>query len=339
MDKFIQLPENERKAYFRETAARVGIKPQHVEKDFWVCWTLKQLFALPQIGEHLTFKGGTSLSKAYKIIERFSEDIDITISRDYLGFGGSHDPQNAPSGKKRKQWLEELKTACRSFVATSLQTELHKRLSSRLPTTSFDLGLDPQDSDQQTLNFRYPTCWPGETDGYFGKFVRIEMGARSDTWPNQLLPVKSYVAQEYPARFDDAEALVQVLAVERTFWEKAALLHEENCRPTERPVKPRMSRHYSDLERILEKGLGDKVLADLQLLEKVVEHRSVFFAYTWVDYEQMKPGGFKIIPAEHRVAEWKADYKQTEEMFFQPPPSFEKVLKTIAAFERQLNRT
>ncbi len=102
MDAFARFSREKREAYFAETAAKLGIKAQHAEKDFWVCWTLHKLFGLPGIGDQLTFKGGTSLSKAYKLIRRFSEDIDITVSRAYLGFGGEHDPEKAPSGKKRK---------------------------------------------------------------------------------------------------------------------------------------------------------------------------------------------------------------------------------------------
>ena len=120
MENFARLPAAERKVYFIETANRIGIKPELVEKDFWVCWTLQKLFALPEIGSHLTFKGGTSLSKAYRIIQRFSEDIDITISREFLGFGGEHDPKKAPSRKKRREWLESLRARCRDFVSTRL---------------------------------------------------------------------------------------------------------------------------------------------------------------------------------------------------------------------------
>ena len=163
------------------------------------------------------------------------------------------------------------------------------------------------------------------------------MGARSDIWPNEHLSITPYVAEQFPEKFTSAECPIQVLAKERTFWEKAALLHEENCRPTDKPVKSRMSRHYSDLARMIEAGVGDVALGEMDLFDRVVEHRSIFFGYTWVNYEQMKPGAFKIVPREDRIPEWKADYQKTEEMFFEKPPSFEQVLETVAGFERRLN--
>src|SRR5262245_50103782 len=109
MDTFAKLPTAERRPFFEQTASEMQIRPQFVEKDFWVCWALRLLFTLSGIGDHLVFKGGTSLSKAYRIIERFSEDIDITVSREFLGFGGEHDPEHAPSKKKQTAWLEDLR--------------------------------------------------------------------------------------------------------------------------------------------------------------------------------------------------------------------------------------
>jgi Nucleotidyl transferase AbiEii toxin, Type IV TA system len=290
MKAFALLPAEERKIYFNETAARIGIKADYVEKDFWVCWTLQQLFGLPEIGNHLTFKGGTSLSKAYRLIQRFSEDIDITISREYLGFGGDHDPGKAPSNKKRKEWLEGLRQACRDFVKEKLQSLLGNEISQSLEGMDDTVSMDGQDPDQQTLLFRYPGCWPESAAGYVGKVVRIEMGARSDTWPNEQVRVHSYVAEHFPQAFAISGCEIQVLAKERTFWEKLSLLHEENCRPTDKPVKSRMSRHYSDLARMIEAGVGDSALSDMSLFERVVEHRSVFFSHNWVKYDEMKPG-------------------------------------------------
>lgn len=337
MDTFAVLAVDDRRTYFTETAALIGLNPEHVEKDFWVCWTLNQLFALPEIGDQLTFKGGTSLSKAYRIIQRFSEDIDITISREYLGFGGAHDPENAPSGKKRKAWLQDLKKACGMFVSTKLAAALSASISQRLAGAA--LTSDAQDPDQQTLLFRYPGCWPDLADGYFGRFVKIELGARSDPWPTEQLTVSPYVAEHFPNRFTIGRRPVQVLAKERTFWEKAALLHEENCRPSDKPIKPRLSRHYYDLARMIELGVDDSALDKIDLFDRVVEHRSVFFAHSWVDYETMKRGSFHIVPREGRESEWKKDYERTKEMFFSSPPAFEDVLKLVATFEHRLNST
>ena len=131
MDAFAQLPAGERRIYFEQTAARMGVSPQIVEKDFWVCWTLKQLFMLPDIGPHLIFKGGTSLSKVFKIIERFSEDIDVSIARGYLGFGGDNEPEAGSSNKEKQRRIEALKAACQRKIEDDLLPALTKVIQSK----------------------------------------------------------------------------------------------------------------------------------------------------------------------------------------------------------------
>ena len=120
MDQVARLSTAERNQLFQETASRRGVRIEIIEKDFWVCWTLKNLFDLPEIGEHFIFKGGTSLSKVFQVIERFSEDIDVSINRDYLGFDGEEDPENVEGSNKRKRQLEALKEACQSKIGEEL---------------------------------------------------------------------------------------------------------------------------------------------------------------------------------------------------------------------------
>ena len=109
MDTFVKLKPDERRIFFEGTATPRNLEPQIVEKDFWVCWTLKELFRLPQIGEHLIFKGITSLSKVLKVIERFSEDIDVSIDRGFPGFGGANEPEAGASNKEKHRRIETLK--------------------------------------------------------------------------------------------------------------------------------------------------------------------------------------------------------------------------------------
>jgi hypothetical protein len=121
MDTFLQLPASRRLLAFQQVDETMGLQAVSVEKDFWVCWTLRELFSLPGIGGHLTFKGGTSLSKAWKLIERFSEDIDIIVDKEALGFGGDAAPDKAPSDKQRKARLESLMDACRECIQSDRQ--------------------------------------------------------------------------------------------------------------------------------------------------------------------------------------------------------------------------
>jgi len=208
-----------------------------VEKDFWICWTLHELFALLEIGPHLTFKGGTSLSKAWKLIERFSEDIDLIVDKQTLGFGGDASPDKAPSKKQRKLRLEALMEACRHWVQKTLQPALAARISAELGQTGWKLEVDPDMDDGQYLLFHYPGVFAPTEAGYVRPVVKIELGARSDDWPHQEKPIQPYLAEVFPQLAMGATFPVRVLAAERTFWEKALLLHEETFRPADKPRK------------------------------------------------------------------------------------------------------
>jgi len=244
MDTFLQLPASRRLLAFQQVDETMGLQAASVEKDFWVCWTLRELFSLPSIGEHLTFKGGTSLSKAWKLIERFSEDIDIIVDKEVLGFGGDSAPDQAPSNKQRKARLEGLMNACREWVQGTLQPALTSRIQETLGEIGWQLEVDPDIPDGQCLLFHYPSVFAISSAGYVRPVVKIELGARSDDWPAEEKPILPYVTEHFPA-FDPAPAFnVRVLAAERTFWEKACLLHEETFRPPGKPRKFRMARHY-----------------------------------------------------------------------------------------------
>src|SRR6266566_7328364 len=126
MDSVLQLSPRERAEVFQRTTQQTGFGAQIVEKDFWLCWTLKELFQLPVIGEHLIFKGGTSLSKVFKVIERFSEDIDVSIDRGFLGFGGTNEPEAGASNKEKQRRIEALKAACQQKIANELKPALEE---------------------------------------------------------------------------------------------------------------------------------------------------------------------------------------------------------------------
>ena len=186
MDAFLRLSA-ERQRQLCETAGdTMGLDAASVEKDFWVCWTLKELFALRNSGPHLTFKGGTSLSKGWKLIDRFSEDIDVVIERDFLGFGGDHAPQQIGiSSNERNRRLEELKATCRSYIEKNLESELRIAFQNKFQKNiNWSLSNDPDDVDGQTILFNYPSAFKAGT--YLRPVVKIELGARSDTDPAEL---------------------------------------------------------------------------------------------------------------------------------------------------------
>ncbi len=176
MDHLLTLPDERRQVLFDEAGARLGLSAGSVEKDLWACWILRTLFALPASGRHLTFKGGTSLSKGWRLIQRFSDDLDIVLDRDVLGFRGEQAPEAAPSQKQRAKRLDALRVACQQYVRETLLPELDQRLhGTPVDPDRWQLIMDPDDVDAQTILYgaslaqaRFPTslgCEPGDTTG------------------------------------------------------------------------------------------------------------------------------------------------------------------------------
>ena len=211
MERFLLLPDDRRRALCDEAGRVLGLTSGSVEKDFWVCWTLRTLFELPTTGPHLTFKGGTSLSKGWKLIQRFSEDIDLVIDRDFLGFGGDRSPEGAPSHKQSARRLDELKTECQRHVREILQPTFDAHIRDILPATrGWRLEIDPDDEDEQTLLFHYPSVI-GQA-GYVRSVVKIELGARSDIDPSARPEIRPYIADVFPEEFDRAVFAIRTVA-------------------------------------------------------------------------------------------------------------------------------
>lgn len=240
MNAFLTQPVERQRVLYEEAGRRLGLSAGSVEKDLWVCWTLRALFRLPVSGPHLTFKGGTSLSKGWRLIERFSEDIDIVIDREFLGFGGANAPEDAPSNKQRAKRLEALMLAAQHHIRDVLGPSLEQEIRRLLPSTDlWNLEPDVDDPDGQTLLFRYRPAM-GEK-AYVRPVVKIELGARSDTEPSATPEIAPYIADVFPDEVANSRFTVRAVAPERTFWEKVALLHEERIArawPRRRPASP-----------------------------------------------------------------------------------------------------
>jgi hypothetical protein len=308
-----------------------------IEKDFWVCWTLKRLFTMKPLDGHLIFKGGTSLSKVFKVIERFSEDIDLSVSKELLGFGGNKDPEEAGSAKQLNKRIEELADACREFVKTKLHPELKTEIKDALNSSKgWKLEIDPNDGDGQTLLFEYPAAGR-PAGGYVVPVVKIEVGARSDHWPAHQHTVLPYLAEQVPNALAAPDATVKTLDAARTFWEKATILHSFANIPEGKTPAPRQSRHYYDLYKLLQTKHQAEAVADLKLLARVAAHKSIYFRAGWAKYEDAKPGTLKLMPGERLESVMKRDYEQMQEMFFGESPAWKDILAAIKKFETTFN--
>ena len=334
MDSFAKQKAAQRQPYFQETAGRLNSTTTAVEKDFWVCWTLKHLFSLSGIPE-LCFKGGTSLSKVFRLIDRFSEDIDISIDRAALGFTGDRDLANPGlSATKRRALDEALRAAITTEVNSGILPKLAERFESLLGKSGWKLAPSDEPNDEMTLLFHYPPAF--EYKGYLRPQIKIEFG-RGDRQPSQKYSVSSFVAEEFPDAIKDRSAEIPVLDCERTFWEKVTLLHAENHRPDPAKLKPRMSRHWSDVAAMSTADRFADAKLSLPLLHEVIRFKQIYFAAGWAHYDTAVPGTLRIVPHAELAKILRSDYVQMKEMFPAEARSFDDVLQRLEDLEARLN--
>lgn len=239
MDRMARLPARERSALFSETAARMGTTPAVIEKDFWVTWVLDQLFQQPEIARLLMFKGGTSLSKVYRLIERFSEDIDLIL--DWRVLSGKD-----PLAERSRASQERLNKAINEQAQAYIGRELLGQVSAALGEVC---RCEIESTDPHVINVRYPAAFP---DAYLRPEVRLEIGPLASWLPHEERTIRCYAAEAFPQVFERTECLVRVIKAERTFWEKATILHHEAHRLEGNPQPSRYSRHYYDMAKMAE---------------------------------------------------------------------------------------
>ena len=342
-EPFLALPEQDRRDVFEAAAARLDTLPGYVEKDFWVCLVLDALFnRRPEGHPRLLFKGGTSLSKAFGLIERFSEDIDLVVFRDGLGFEGERDPTVASglSNKQRAALFKDLGAACQGYVRGALQTAL----ASRMDELATDCQVVPDEGhvDGQTLFIEYPTLFPSGEVTYVAPRVKIEAGARSALDPSRECTVTPYIANELPD-WSFASGGLRVTAPERTYWEKLLILHGAHCgyRDTGRlPAdKDRISRHYYDVAVITATEVGQSALVDMDLLDAVRNHNLVAFRQAWKRFEEAVPGSMRLVPQAELRAAIEQDYRAMQGMILGDGADFLWVMDQLRHAEAAINGT
>jgi len=344
MDSVARLPVRDRAALFGETGAVRGVADTIIEKDFWVCWTLKRLFDQSGAPDtSLVFKGGTSLSKAFDAIRRFSEDIDLSLDRADLGYIGDRDPEREGiSKKKAAQLIEDLSGDVARHVGATLLPALQHKIADQLDEPGRGKwSLEVDGDDPQTVNFHYPTALSAAAYAgmaYISPRVKLEFGARGDPWPIEERVVRPYAAENFPDFFEAPDVPVVVLSARRTFWEKATALHAEAHRPSQSSTPKYFSRHYYDLAMLLDTDEGRVAAADFELLAQVAKHKAIFFRSAWASYDTARPGSLRLIPDDSRIKSLRVDYKAMGPMMFdEMPPSFDVVLAKIRIFQESIN--
>lgn len=331
------MNSEQRSRSIEAAAAMMNLREHVIEKDYWIVWTLWRLFDQKELRPFLTFKGGTSLSKVYGVIKRFSEDLDLSIEKEFFGFGKDKSPELATSRKKRTHALEELSGACSQYVQTKLLDSLKADFAKTLGEgSSWEISVDEFDPDGQTLLFAYPSLYQNPS-AYVRPSIRLEMGARSEHWPVSEQRVQSYVKERLKETVEEPDFKIKVLNIERTFWEKATILHAYTHIPSDKKVPQRLARHYYDMHCLIHSEIKGRAAADLDLLDRVVKHKIAYFASSWSRFETAKKGTLKLSPSSHLEEHLRADYAAMRDMFFEDPPGWDDIIESIRDFESKFN--
>jgi len=331
---FLGLSMQDRRDALGVAADRSGRLAHLLEKDVWVVWALATLYASP-LGEHLVFKGGTSLSKAYKVIRRFSEDVDLTYDIRALApdLVGGDDEALPKTRSEEKRWSSEVRRRLPEWVAATAQPVIANALSAE--------GLSAAvRAEGEKLFIDYEASAPGS--GYVAPAVMLEFGARSTGEPASL----RYIACDAA---DLVEGLAfptarpRVMHAERTFWEKATAIHVF-CRQ-ERLRGDRFARHWHDVVRLDEAGIAAAAVADRALANAVARHKTMFFAEravdrSMIDYAAAVTGGLQLVPSGDGAKALAEDYARMIEggLIFEDAEPFDTLMAHCADIAARANR-
>lgn len=328
--KFVEMPTELQTKSIETLSLNYGMPEQIIEKDWWVSAVMRALFALPY-ADQMSFKGGTSLSKCWNVINRFSEDIDIAVNREFLGYGGE---------LSRTQVSDKLRRAACTFVRERLQNDLRdKMIEQGVPADKFSVEVDITSVttvDPEVINVRYDSLYPMLS--YIRNAVKIEVSGRSMSEPLENVSLRSMIEDAFPdTKFAEAKFTVPAVKPERTFLEKVCLLHEEFRKEVAEVRVDRMSRHLYDIAMMLKTDIADRALADKQLFESIVEHRRKFIGLKGFDYSTLCADKISIVPPEEVIDKWKEDYIQMcNSMMYGKYPSFDEVIADIRALNSRL---
>ena len=329
MNKFFNIPDTEKLLIFQEISNKTGMPSYAVEKDWWVVQTLALVFEL-EIGKHLVFKGGTSLSKAWNLIHRFSEDIDLAVDRGFFGF--------------KKELSKKERTNLRKTSSTYIQDVLKPQLEKKFKNNGFtqiDIKLTKatsSDQDLRIIEIYYPNIT--ETTSYIKPRILLEIGSRSLREPFTIRSFSSLVDMNFSdASFYSKPIQIPTVNPERTFLEKLFLLHEEFHRPKERIRTDRLSRHLYDIYQLIESEFAEKAITNQELYTTLVKHRYAFTKVGFIDYNLLQPQTLNPLPPKELDNSWKKDYQtMQEQMIYGNSPSYQVMINKIKDFITRLNQ-
>ena len=323
IETIAQLSNKQRAEVFSETAAQLGLPEAAIEKDFWVCWALQKIFNDPVLSQQVLFKGGTTLSKCYNLIERFSEDLDLILDWELIT---DDDPYAKRSNTKQDLFNKSIKSKTESYINNIMLDQIDKLVNThcRLKINNDKLG---------SIMMSYPKAFDSE---YIKPQIELEVGAMSAMIPKTKITIAPYCASVTQSIAGNLDLTVNVIQAKKTFWDKVTILHVEAYRPEPKTQPARYSRHYYDLYQMLNSAVKKEAMSDLKLLNDIVDFKARFYPQGWAKYDLAKLGEYKLIPERFRVKQLKKDYTQMKEMIFGKYPLFDDILSEIKQFESEL---
>ena len=327
MFDLVNLDKNSLNDVITNTVIRKNLSPAIIEKDLLVCAILNYLFTECPWKDNLAFKGGTSLSKAFNLIERFSEDIDLILDWRIVGYE-TKEPLAERSNTKQDALNKEFDVKTEEFLKSTFIPKLKEDLKS-LINRSLDISYE-----NETIIIGYGNDYADESILHV---IRLEIGAKAAWTPTEAVTIRPYIAEVYPEQFGNASVSVRTTTPERTFWEKATILHHEANRPDDLPVPPRFSRHYYDVYRMAKLGILDRALEQSDLLEQVADFKAKFYPRKWAQYDLARIGTLKLVPSEIHKEALKRDYAKMASMIYGERPDFDELMAEIAKIESKIN--
>ena len=330
MNKLLKLKSDEIELIIQNTSEKLNISAAIIEKDLWVCIILQYLFDKFKYKDFIVFKGGTSLSKVYKMIERFSEDIDIALDWTVLGYG-KLEPYEPRSNTGQIKFNELLNNNTKIFIRNEFLPLLQNHFKYILKDRNYKFFID--ELDEQTICFEYPK---NHQDSSILQVIRLEIGSLAEPIPASRHKIQTYIEEAYPNIFKESMEVVAVDSI-RTFYEKITILHREANRINGN-YPSRYSRHFYDVYKMISiDNFKEKTLKNLDMLTSVINFKKKFYACNWAKYDDIMNGKLKLIPNTEGLEYFSKDYDKMKNMLFGDKISFNEIIDEIQKYEIELN--
>ena len=331
MKEVAKLSIKDRTELFQAVAIKMGMQPDMVEKDFWVCFMLDHLFHDCQYKRAFVFKGGTSLSKSYHVIERFSEDIDLILDwREIIT--KEENPWDERSKTKQDLFNKKINAEAAGFYEKELVPKLNKELIEKLGDGDW-ISVDTE--DEMVVNFYYPQIF--ETS-YLRSCVRLEIGPLAEWMPSHETVVCPFAAEKYPDIFKQKETDVLTIDAERTFWEKLTILHKIANFPEGKELPARYARHLYDVYNLGNSWVKESAFKRKGLLEKDVVFKQKFYYAKRAHYEKATVSNIELLTPQNRRRELNEDYQAMRNMIYGYIPEFEEILIFLEQLQTEVHK-